>query len=163
MKFLDTNIFLRYLTQDDPIKSAACFALFRDVRDGNADATTCEAVISEIVYVLASRVSYNLPRVDIQARLAPVLSLSGLKLPHRGTYLRALDLYVTHSALDFEDALCVAHMERAGITEIESYDRDFDRVPGITRLEPPVPAPDKKANSASASDLESTETNDVAI
>jgi predicted nucleic acid-binding protein len=153
VKFLDTNIFLRYLTQDDSAKSAACLGLFRHIRDGNAVATTCEAVICEVVYVLASRVSYNLPRVDIQARLAPALGLSGLKLSHRSTYLRALDLYVNHPALDFEDALCVAHMERAGISEIESYDRDFDRVPGITRHEPPVPAPDRTENGASSPKL----------
>lgn len=149
MKFLDTNIFIRYLTQDDPGKSAACFALFKDIREDKVEATTCEAVISEVVYVLASRISYNLPRADIQARLTPALGLRSLKLPHRSVYLRALDLYVTNPALDFEDALCVAHMERAGITEIESYDRDFDRVPGITRREPPLPAPDPTTNGAS--------------
>lgn len=140
MRYVDTNIFVRYLTQDDPIKSAACLAFFKDVRDEKVEATTCEAVISEVVYVLASRVSYQLARADIRTRLTPVLSLRGLKLPHRNVYLRALDLYVTHTSLDFEDALCVAHMERAGIRDIESYDRDFDRVPGVTRHEPVVPA-----------------------
>ncbi len=149
MKFLDSNIFLRYLTQDDPDKSAACFALFKDIREDKVKATTCEAVISEVVYVLASRVSYNLPRADIRARLTVVLGLRGLKLPHRSVYLRALDLYVAYPALDFEDALCVAHMERAGITEIESYDRDFDRVPGTTRGEPPSPVLDSTPNGTS--------------
>jgi predicted nucleic acid-binding protein len=138
MRYVDTNIFIRYLTQDDPAKSTACLAFFNDVRDEKIEATTCEAVISEVVFVLASRVSYRLGRSDIRARLTPVLSLRGLKLSHRSIYLRALDLYVAHSALDFEDALCVAHMERSGIRDIESYDRDFDRVPGVTRHEPPL-------------------------
>ena len=30
----------------------------------------------------------------------------------------------------------VAHMERDSIEELISYDTDFDRVPGIVRLEP---------------------------
>ena len=61
--------------------------------------------------------------------------MPGLKLPQRKVYLRALDLYATYS-IDFEDALIVAQMERQGITALYSYDRDFERVPGVTRLEP---------------------------
>jgi predicted nucleic acid-binding protein len=57
-------------------------------------------------------------------------------LPRRETYLRALDLYAAHRGLDFEDALAVAHMEQQGITELYSYDEDFDQVAGIRRLEP---------------------------
>jgi predicted nucleic acid-binding protein len=67
--------------------------------------------------------------------LYPLLSLPGLKLTHRKMYLRALDLYAAYP-IDFEDALVVAQMERQKITELYSYDRDFDRVAGITRLEP---------------------------
>jgi predicted nucleic acid-binding protein len=29
MPFVDTNIFLRYLTKDDPDKAQACFELFK--------------------------------------------------------------------------------------------------------------------------------------
>lgn len=87
------------------------------------------------MYVLSSRAVYNLPRDQIRARLYPLLSLPGLKLPHRKTYLRALDLYASYP-LDFEDALIVAHMERQGMAELISYNRGFDQVVGIKRLEP---------------------------
>jgi predicted nucleic acid-binding protein len=33
VKYVDTNIFIRYLTQDDPDKSAACLAFFYEVRE----------------------------------------------------------------------------------------------------------------------------------
>ena len=44
----------------------------------------------------------------------------------------------THRTLPsiFKDALGVAYMERYGITEILSYDADFDRVPGVRRVAP---------------------------
>jgi predicted nucleic acid-binding protein len=63
--------------------------------------------------------------------------MQGLKLPQRRSYLRALDLYQTHG-IDFEDALTAAHMERLGLTELFSYDRDFDSLKGIgfSRIEP---------------------------
>lgn len=93
-------------------------------------------MIAEIVYVLASPRQYNLPPADIAARLKPVLRLPGVKMPFKRTILRALELYAAHSRLDFEDALGVAHMQRLSITELVSYDRDFDGIPGVTRVEP---------------------------
>jgi predicted nucleic acid-binding protein len=48
--------------------------------------------------------------------------------------LRALDLYAT-TRLDVGDALLIAAMEE-GAVDLHSYDRHFDRIPGITRREP---------------------------
>jgi predicted nucleic acid-binding protein len=67
--------------------------------------------------------------------LQPLLMLEGLILPDRFIYLRALDLYAQYP-VDYEDALSIAHMERRGIREIVSYDRDFDRITEVTRVEP---------------------------
>ena len=136
MRFIDTNIFLRYLTQDDEIKAAACFELFQRLQSGTETATTCEAVIAEVVYVLSARAHYHLSPEDIRARLRPLISVRGLKLFQKKLYLRALDLYASYPFLDFEDALSAAYMEKQGLTEILSYDTDFDRVSGIVRQEP---------------------------
>ena len=136
MKFVDTNIFIRLLAADDEKKSEACFRLFQRVQRGEESVTTAEAIIAEVVYVLSSPSLYHLSHEDISARLRPILSLRGLQLRYKRTYLRALDLYAAHPFLDFEDALAVAHMERHGISEIVTYDRDFDRIPNLTRIEP---------------------------
>lgn len=135
MQFVDTNIFIRYLTKDDPLKARACYQLFQQAVTNQISLTTTEAVITEVVYILSSRKTYNLPRTAIRARLYPLLSIPGLQLPDRQTMLRALDFYVIHS-VDFEDALIVARMEQQQIVDLFSYDRDFDRIPGINRLEP---------------------------
>ena len=135
MQFVDTNIFIRYLTKDDPGKAQACFELFQQAQANQVALTTTEAVITEVVYVLSSKKTYDLARADIRARLYPLLSVPGLRLLHRQTYLRALDLYAAHS-LDFEDALSVAHMQRQAIKELYSYDRGFDQLKSITRQEP---------------------------
>jgi predicted nucleic acid-binding protein len=37
---------------------------------------------------------------------------------------------------DIEDAIQVAHMAREGLSELYSYDTDFDRLPTIARQEP---------------------------
>lgn len=135
MHFVDTNIFLRYLTNDDVTKARKCFTLFQKAKAGEIALTTSEAVIAEVVYLLSSKRVYNLAREKVVALLRPLLHLSGLKLPYRAMHLRALELYAAFT-LDYEDALTIAHMERQKITNIYSYDRDFDQIPAIKRLEP---------------------------
>ena len=137
MRFLDTNVVLRYLTRDDEAKAQACYRLFQRVKSQEEELFTCEAIVTEVVYVLASRrAGYGLSHEEIRARLVPILSLRGLRLQHKAVYVRALDIYASRPYLDFEDALAVAHMERRGIAEIVSYDRDFDRVAQVRRIEP---------------------------
>ncbi len=137
MRFLDTNVILRYLTRDDEAKAQACFQLFQRVKQGREELLTCEAIVTEVAYVLSSsRGPYHLSHEEIRTRLLPILTLRGLKLPQKRVYLRALDLYASSPFLDFEDALAAAHMEQRGVTEIVSYDRDFDRLSGLERVEP---------------------------
>lgn len=137
MRFVDTNVFIRFLTGDDADKARACFELFQRVKRGQDQVTTSEAVLAEVVYVLSSKLYKQAP-AEISARLKPILTLRGLHLPHKRGYLAALDLYASIPGLDFEDALTVTQMHREGMVEIFSYDTDFDRVPAITRIEPPL-------------------------
>ncbi len=76
-QFLDTNIFLRYLTRDDAQKHQACLALFQQAEQSQVSLVTSEAVIAEVVYVLSSPKHYQLPRPRIQIALARLLILSG--------------------------------------------------------------------------------------
>ena len=137
MRFLDTNVILRYLTRDDEARAEACYEIFQRVQRQEEELATCEAIVAEVVYVLSSpRLPYRLNADQIRARLLPILMLRGLKLSHKRVCLRALDVYASSPPLDFEDALAVAHMEQLGITRIVSYDRDFDHVAGLHRIEP---------------------------
>lgn len=135
MEFLDTNIIIRYLTQDNLDQTQRSLILLQQVEAGDLLVTTSEAVILEAVFVLSSKTLYNLPRALIQIRLSDIITLRGLRLPHKKSYLRALDLYASIN-LDFTDALNIAHMERAGISTMISFDRDYDKVAGIRRREP---------------------------
>lgn len=136
MKFVDTNVFIRMLTGDDPDKEAASSALFERVRDGDEAIATSESVIAEVAYVLSSKAIYGLRADEVRDRLVPFLQMPGLKVPFKQTCLRALDVFASAPTLGFDDALIVAHMERQGITELVSYDRHFDRVPNVRRVEP---------------------------
>jgi predicted nucleic acid-binding protein len=134
-EFLDANVVIRYLTRDNPDQTARATKLLQQVETGEIQVTTCEGVLVEIVQVLSSKRLYNLPRQRIGAALADVIRLRGLRLLHRPTYLRALDIYAS-SNLDFVDTLALAHMERAKLQTILSFDHDFDRFAQVTRREP---------------------------
>ena len=135
VEFLDTNVIIRYVTNDNPDQSARSLALLREVEDGERSVMTCEGVFVEAVQVLESKRLYNLPRSEIRSVLTDLIELPGLQIPHKSTYIRALDLYASTS-LDFVDTLNVAHMERAKVSTIVSFDQGFDRVEGISRREP---------------------------
>jgi uncharacterized protein len=136
MRFLDTNIIIRFLTSDDPVKASACQALFRRLASGAESVMTSEVIIAEVVCVLSSRSQYGLTNADIRGRLLPLLAARGLRMPQKRLCLRALDLYAAHPFPDYEDALSIAYMEHEGVAELYSYDRGFDRVVGVQRLEP---------------------------
>jgi predicted nucleic acid-binding protein len=135
---LDTNIIVRYLTQPQAGSdlAARAYAFLQELESGAATARLTEGVLVESVQVLSSRHLYDRPRPEIRARLTAVINLRGIELPNKRLYVRALDIYAAMPALDFVDALLVAYAERDPQPTIVSFDRDFDRVPSITRFEP---------------------------
>jgi predicted nucleic-acid-binding protein len=133
MLFLDTNIFIRYLIKDDPKKAQQAYKLLKQVEQNQVVATTSGGVVIEVVYVLLK--VYETPKQDIAMYLKDILNLRGLKLEYKRTYLHALTLFTQYN-MDFVDLLCYVETKRRKIATIVSYDRDFDKLPDITRIEP---------------------------
>ncbi len=134
-RFLDTNILLRHLLNDDPIQSPACFALIRAIERGQVTVWITDLVIAEVVFVLSNRRTYNLSRETIRDALLAIIDLPNVKLPRKRLYHRVFDLY-TSLPMSFIDAYHAALVERRDPAELYSYDNDFDRVAGLHRLEP---------------------------
>jgi predicted nucleic acid-binding protein len=134
-RFLDTNILLRHLLNDDPIQSPAALTLIQAIEQGRVNAWTSDLVIAEVVFILANKHTFNLSRDAIRDLLLPLINLPGLKLPRKRLYRRIFDLY-TGLPIDYIDCYHAALIERRRPPEIYSYDTDFDRIAGITRVEP---------------------------
>lgn len=133
--FLDANVILRYLLRDDETKAQHCLALLERAERREITLRTTDLVVAELVWVLESAVTYNLPRETIRDLLLPVILLPGLRLPGKKLYRQIFDLYVDHG-IDFIDAYNAVHMQKQGLTRIYSYDSDFDRIAGVSRMEP---------------------------
>ena len=127
--FVDTNVFLRFLTNDVPAKAKRAENLFRDALRGKVKLATSLLVIAEIVWTLES--FYKLEKSDIAAKVEKILNTPNLDCPETPLLFMTLDLYV-HANIDFVDAYNAYHMKEKGLTEILTYDRKhFARVPWI--------------------------------
>lgn len=133
LPFLDTNILLRHFLQDHPVQSAKATKFLLEVEQGKIKVYTSDLVIFEVVFTLQR--TYRLSKNKVQEAILPLLLLPGIKLNGKRIYKKVFELYVEKN-LPFADAYHIALMEKLKINQVISFDREFDRVRGITRTEP---------------------------
>lgn len=131
--FLDTNIFLRHLLGDDPEQSPRATAYLERVERGELRVRTADTVIFEVVFTLQRHFHHS--KQSIRDALLPLLGLPGIVIPGKRRLAKVFDLYV-NSGLSFADAYHAAVMEQLKLTDIVTFDRGFDKLPGIRRIEP---------------------------
>jgi predicted nucleic acid-binding protein len=131
---LDTNVLIRHVTRDNLILSPLATAYFGRIERGEVEARITDTVVLETVYVLES--VYKVPRPDIRDQLVYLLELPAIRYPGRKRVREIFDLYVNRPSLSFADCLHAVLVIRQGLGGIVSFDRGFDRVPGLTRFEP---------------------------
>ena len=131
--FIDTNILLRHFTGDDADLSSRASAYLARIEAGEVKVHVPEFVLFETIFILHR--TYKKPRIIIRDVINGLMNLAAVSVSGTRTFRRALDIFVELN-ISFADAYYVALMEQRGVKEIVSFDRDFDRVPGITRIEP---------------------------
>ena len=131
MRFIDTNIFIRFLTNDIPQKADACEKIFKKAVAKKEALFTTDLVIAEIVWVLES--IYELQKEEVQDKVEKILNTPNLICPHRNLILSALTLY-SEKNIDYIDAYNALVLKDEGIEELYSYDKDYDRIDWLTRL-----------------------------
>ena len=129
LSFLDTNILLRHLLQDDPEQSLKASAFLKRIEEGSVKVRTADTVIFETVFTLQK--AYRQPKAAIRDALLPLIELSGIVLPSKRRFRKVFTLYVEQN-LPFADAYHAVLMEQLHLTEIVTFDTDFDKIDGIT-------------------------------
>jgi len=131
--FVDTNLFIRYLTNDEPVLADHVEKLLDEAAAGAVQLVTTELVIAETVWVLES--SYKLANREVAPLIRGILATAGLEVINGDMIGRALILYELQD-IDFVDACINVFMEKQEISDIYSYDRKhLARVKGINRKE----------------------------
>ena len=131
--FVDTNIFLRYLTADDAVKYEQCRELFKRAVDGKIVLLTSEMVVAELIWTLQS--FYKVPKPEVIEKMAILTSTPNLVIPNSDLIAEALIVY-SRNNIDYIDAYNAVFMRHHNTNDIYSYDADFDMIGGIKRIEP---------------------------
>jgi len=133
--FIDTDVIVRFVTGDDPVKMQATTKLFSAVAAGQQSLLYPVTTIADALYVLTSKRLYRLDRPTAAMALLELLDLPHFRVTDRLVIRRALKIYA-QTRLDFGDVMLIAAMEDADIPTPYSYDHDFDRFPWLMRQEP---------------------------
>ncbi|QER41293.1 type II toxin-antitoxin system VapC family toxin [Thermodesulfobacterium sp. TA1] len=132
-KFLDTNIFPRYLTKDDEEKAYKVLDLLKKIEKGEEKVITSPLVIFELIFTLQKY--YKLPKEEIKNLVLPLINLRGLKLPYKAVFEKTLEVF-PNTNVSFADLFNYFFMLEHEVKEIYSYDEDFDELPEVKRLVP---------------------------
>lgn len=134
MNLIDANILIRFLARDDEEKAERCKSLLEAVVKGKSPRLfVCDLAVAEIIWVLES--FYGLSKAEVQRKIEGILNTSNLEFQNKSIISESVIIYATHN-IDFIDAYQATLAKQAQITNIYSYDTDFDKLADIKRLEP---------------------------
>jgi predicted nucleic-acid-binding protein len=127
--FVDTNLFLRYLTNDVPAQADAVESLLKRASKEKINLVTTSMVIAEIVWTLESY--YGLSKKEIQILVLGILNTEGLEVMDSDLILQAIVPYANKN-VDFIDAYNAAWMIKNNVDKIYTFDqKHFHRFHGI--------------------------------
>lgn len=130
MRYLDSNVFL-YAALGEGRQANAAVRSLREMMDGERPAATSALTIDEVAWSAWKLVSPDFAR----AEAGRILAMPNLRvLPATLETIRAsIGLMEGVPSLKPRDAIHAATAIAAGIFTIVSDDKDFDRVPELTR------------------------------
>jgi predicted nucleic-acid-binding protein len=120
MTSLDTNVLVRYLTQDDAVQARSANALI-DGAVGKGERLHLDVVVlCEVVWVL--RGAYHLNKETVAGALENILDASQFSIEDRDLLREALGAFRSGQG-DFADYVLGLRNRRAGCTATTTFDR----------------------------------------
>lgn len=140
---IDTNVLVALVDSHDHWHASAQ-ALREALQARAADLVYFDLVLNEAISVLARRAheqgrSAHFPDVlDTLTHQVPLDAITWLSAETQGLYDQVIALVrSTTGTLNFHDALIALGCRELGIAIIASFDRDFDQITWLTRVETP--------------------------
>lgn len=125
--FLDTNIWLRFILEDNE-QAEDCRKLITQIEAGKWRVYTSTIVMLEVNYVLSSVYKIKVSRVleDIEA----ILKTRNLTLIEKTDFRQAIKLY-RQAKIKLTDCLIAAQLPKKMV--FVSYDQDFKKLPVLLK------------------------------
>lgn len=127
---LDTNVLVRYVTQDDPVQSAKASELIESLTTASPGFISLVSIV-ELVWVLQS--CYQSARSDVVMVLETLLRTRELTVEHAEIIWQALRKFMANKA-DFADCLIERCAHAAGCEYTATFDLDAIKTTGMKRL-----------------------------
>lgn len=127
---LDTNVWVRYLVEDDPEQTERATRVIETTLDRDETIFVPLLTLAEIVWVLSAR--YRFPRPQIVETLEGLYQARGVVWEDRGVVRDALDRYAEFSA-DLADYLMLEQALAAGCERFVSFDGDLGEDEMVTQ------------------------------
>jgi predicted nucleic-acid-binding protein len=122
---LDTNVLVRYLTQDDPPQYAKATAFIEAATGRGEQLVVNTAVLCELEWVLGTAYGYS--REEIAAALEQILATAQFEVERLDEARQALGDFRATKA-DFSDALIGRINRSLGAEHTVTFDRDLKAV-----------------------------------
>lgn len=127
--FIDTNFFLRYLTNDVPEQADAVEVLLGRAEAGEVRLVTNRLVMAEIVWTLES--FYKKSKAEARDAVLAILNTPGVEVEASNQILQAAIWYAEKN-VDFIDACIAAQLFDDGPDDIYTFNRKhFGRFPHL--------------------------------
>lgn len=123
--YVDTNIFIRYFTNEPPEQAEKSRILFNQTIKGDYELFICDLIIAETIYVLES--VYQLDKSEIAEKILSIIRLDNVIVENRSIILEALEIYEGNN-FDFTDAYLACHARKYSVKKIFSFDNDFKKI-----------------------------------
>ena len=123
---LDTNVLVRYLTQDDAAQARLASAAIEGAAGRGERLRLTAVTVCELVWVLES--AYHQPRADVARALEQIVRTADFDREHADHVRKAIERYRSTPA-DFADALIGLVNEAAGCQHTLTFDRSLKRIP----------------------------------
>ncbi|WP_431702170.1 PIN domain-containing protein [Pseudomonas sp. BR20] len=127
---LDTNVLVRYVTQDDPVQSPKASELIESLTTLSPGFVSLVSVV-ELVWVLQS--CYQSAKNDIVVVLETLLRTRELTIEHAEVIWQALRRFTANNA-DFADCLIERCGHAAGCEYTATFDLSAAKAAGMKRL-----------------------------
>jgi predicted nucleic-acid-binding protein len=124
---LDTNVLVRFLTQDDPAQSRAATDLITGLT-ADAPGFVCREVMVELVWVLER--AYGLDRAQVAAAIEGLLAATEIEVEAADDVGSALYRY-RDDGFGFADLMIAAASKRAGAAVLVTFDRKAAQLVGV--------------------------------
>ena len=129
--FVETSVFMRFLTADDLQKFKDCVAFFEKIEQGKIRPYTSNIIILEILFLLTKL--YKFPKSKVLQDIGQILNLRNITLVEKTDTRKALKMF---SQYNIKYADCLITTQIPPKTTLVTYDEDFAKLKMLKTTNP---------------------------